>query len=99
MDGTIGGLKSKTKLNREVLSSPTGPDIFANHYYHGGDDVRRLKDDASLTAKYNKAFIIGEFGFSSTEVYARMYENMLVNSNVTGSLMWSLRYVSTTANC
>ncbi|KAI8592335.1 glycoside hydrolase superfamily [Geranomyces variabilis] len=94
-DGSIGGLKSKDKLSKETLSSPVGPDIFVNHYYHGGEDVKRLsKDAAHIAGKHGKVFIVGEFGFAGTGVYGQMYESMLRNNLVSGSLMWSLRYHS-----
>ncbi|KAJ3163190.1 hypothetical protein HDU86_002359 [Geranomyces michiganensis] len=94
-DGSIGGLKSKDKLCKETLMSPHGPDIFVNHYYHGGDDVARLsKDAAYIAGKHGKVFVVGEFGFAGTGVYGQMYESILRNSLVSGSLMWSLRYHS-----
>ncbi|KNC98715.1 uncharacterized protein SPPG_06393 [Spizellomyces punctatus DAOM BR117] len=94
LDGTMGGLKAKDKYDRQALSSPAGPDIFTNHYYYGESDIKRLKDDSSFVAKHSKAFIVGEFGFSNTGVYGRMYEDILRNDKVTGSLIWSLRFHS-----
>ncbi|KAI8912364.1 glycoside hydrolase superfamily [Powellomyces hirtus] len=95
MDGSIGGLKSKEKLCRETLTSPHGPDIFVNHYYHGGDDVKRLSKDADhIAGKHGKVFIVGEFGFAGTNVYGQMYDSIIRNTLVSGSLMWSLRYHS-----
>ncbi|KAJ3022864.1 hypothetical protein HKX48_005065 [Thoreauomyces humboldtii] len=95
MDGSIGGLKSKEKLSKDALASPLGPDVFVNHYYHGSEDVARLKKDADhIAGKHRKAFMVGEFGFAGPNVYGRMYDAIIRNDLVSGCLMWSLRYRS-----
>ncbi|KAJ3157803.1 hypothetical protein HDU89_000182 [Geranomyces variabilis] len=94
-DGSIGGLKSRDHLCAETLSSEQGPDLFTNHYYHGVDDVARLAEDAEhIARKHSKAFFVGEFGFSTPEVYGMIYEKIIRNNLVSGSLMWSLRFHS-----
>ncbi|KAI8827228.1 glycoside hydrolase superfamily [Fimicolochytrium jonesii] len=91
-DGSIGGKDSSAKLSREALASSAGPDIFVNHYYHGHEDLKRLPKDAALIGKkHGKVFIVGEFGFANTRMYGSLYEDMLRNPLISGSLMWSLR--------
>ncbi|KAI9105675.1 glycoside hydrolase superfamily [Phlyctochytrium arcticum] len=93
-DGTMGGLEAKTKWDKQALASPDGPDIFVNHYYYGESDLKRLKEDSAYVAKHGKAFVVGEFGFSNVGVYGRIYEEILRNDKISGSLIWSLRFHS-----
>ena len=85
MDGTIGGAG---RIPQESLRSPY-IDIFTNHYYGGPATPAR---DATIVASYNKAFIVGEYGLTNNTWYDQFAEATINTPEVTGCLIWSLRY-------
>ena len=87
MDSTFGGYKRWDSLS--LKSSYV--DIFTNHLY--GEDPNLINTDASEAARNSKAFIVGEFGLSSSISQYTTYMNTIIgNPNVSGGLMWSLRF-------
>ncbi|KAI9017353.1 glycoside hydrolase superfamily [Gaertneriomyces semiglobifer] len=92
--GAMGGLDAPKRFDKDAVSSPNGPDIYTNHYYYGESDLSRIPRDASYVAKFNKVFYIGEFGFSNTNVYGRIYDQVIRNPQISGSMIWSLRFHS-----
>jgi hypothetical protein len=90
IDGTLGGHRASKAFQKEALLSPY-VDVFDNHYY-GGEPT--IVSDARFVARYNKAFIIGEYGFSSVGWIRHVLEFAKKNAHVSGSLIWSLRFHS-----
>jgi hypothetical protein len=92
MDGTMGGLDAPNRYPAQVLESGI-IDIFSNHYYYGQSDYARIKRDADFISKYDKAFILGEFGFDFKNCKA-IYDIAVRNTKISGAMVWSLRYHS-----
>ena len=90
IDGTLGGHRASKAFQKEALLSPY-VDVFDNHYY-GGEPT--ITSDARLVARYNKAFIIGEYGLSSVGWIRHVLDLAKKNAHVSGSLVWSLRFHS-----
>jgi mannan endo-1,4-beta-mannosidase len=67
-------------------------DIVTTHHYPGGQKsfVQLIQENAAK-AKGRKPYLVGEFGFVSTE---KMEETMraIRDSNAAGGLLWSLRF-------
>jgi hypothetical protein len=88
MDGVIGGWK---RYQQAVLNSGL-IDIFTNHYY---GDFSSMKADSSFVASCKKVFVACEFGFgNSITFYDNAMDLVIKNQNITGLLIWSLRYHS-----
>jgi hypothetical protein len=87
MDGTIGGVG---RVPRESWNSPH-IDIFTSHYY--GGSAFSHANDAKTAASYGKAFIVGEYGFGTGTWYDDFMKTTINTQEVSGSLIWSLRYV------
>ncbi|KAJ3039083.1 hypothetical protein HDV00_012641 [Rhizophlyctis rosea] len=86
MDGTFFGWK---RWRTDVLKSPY-VDLFTGHYY--GENPQLINDDANAATQNGKAFIVGEFGLTTSSYYTSYMNNIVSNTNVTGGLIWSLRY-------
>jgi mannan endo-1,4-beta-mannosidase len=91
--GDMGGLDSKSRYSEGSLSSPA-VDMLSNHYYYGSSDIARLASDAAYVSSRGKAFFVGEFGLSDTTVYDSIYKSSLSLAEVSGAMIWSLRYHS-----
>jgi mannan endo-1,4-beta-mannosidase len=87
MDGFDGGIRA------DILDCPA-VDIVTTHHYPSSRDPRtmaqQIRDDAKLVAG-KKAYIIGEFGFVSTDEM-RDAMQAIMDSPVSGGLLWSLRF-------
>jgi hypothetical protein len=93
MDGTMGGRNAPFRYPEETLKSPL-IDIFSLHYYYGEDDLARADRDSSFISGYGKVFIIGEFGLNSLNDAENIFRKTLTNDNISGCLIWSLRFHS-----
>ncbi|KAJ3268056.1 hypothetical protein HK104_005506, partial [Borealophlyctis nickersoniae] len=56
--------------------------------------TQQLRADASLASTHNKAFIVGEFGLASVDVYKRLLDEVVEGKMAAGALLWSLRFHS-----
>ena len=93
MDGTLGAPNEDKKYPSEVLSAPE-IDMYSGHYYNGWSDLQQIKKDSKfISEKYGKVFLIGELGFDTKSIEAVLTQT-LNDTNVAGSLVWSLRYHS-----
>ena len=91
MDGIYGSINATTRYTPQVLSSDF-VDMFDNHYYDSKTDIHRIPRDADFVAnQFEKVFILGEIGFTPAEV-APILQLSISNPQITGSLIWSLRY-------
>ncbi|KAH9250110.1 hypothetical protein BASA81_012062 [Batrachochytrium salamandrivorans] len=93
IDGTMGGHNLKGRVPREVLESPF-VDVISNNYYYGLEDLPRYSFDSAYVRGFKKAFIVGEFGLSSTSNLERVVAAIAENTNISCGMIWSLRYHS-----
>jgi hypothetical protein len=82
-----------SKLRPEVLAMPE-VDIVTTHHYPSAraqKSFAQLIQDNAAAAKGKKPYIVGEFGFVSTD---KMEEAMkaICDSGAAGGLLWSLRF-------
>lgn len=91
-DGTLGGY-GDGNWAAEALNSPS-VDLFSNHYYSGLDDIQHMKRDTLLVTGNQKVFFNGEFGLSSTSSIEAYYKETINNTDISGCLIWSLRFHS-----
>jgi endo-1,4-beta-mannosidase len=91
--GDMGGLDARYRYTPESLNSPY-VDIISNHYYYGQSDLQRITIDSMFVADKMKVFVIGEFGLSNAFVYEKIYNIVLNSPNVSGAMIWSLRFHS-----
>jgi hypothetical protein len=80
-------------LRPESLEMPE-VDIVTTHHYPGGRAQKSFADlirENAVKAKGKKPYVVGEFGFVSTD---KMEEAMkaIQDSGATGGLLWSLRF-------
>jgi hypothetical protein len=87
MDGFDGGIRA------DILNCPA-VDIVTTHHYPSSRDPRtiaqQIRDDAKLV-NGKKAYIIGEFGFVSTDEM-RDAMQAIMDGPISGGLLWSLRF-------
>ncbi|KAJ1334804.1 hypothetical protein BSLG_007959 [Batrachochytrium salamandrivorans] len=93
IDGTMGGHNLKGRVPREVLESPF-VDVISNNYYYGLEDLPRYSFDSTYVRGFKKGFIVGEFGLSSTSNLEKVAAAIADNANISGGMIWSLRYHS-----
>ncbi|KAJ1334334.1 hypothetical protein BSLG_008169 [Batrachochytrium salamandrivorans] len=93
IDGTMGGHNLKGRVPREVLQTPF-VDVISNNYYFGLEDLPRYSFDSAYVRGFKKAFIVGEFGLSSTPNLERVAAAIADNTNISCGMIWSLRYHS-----
>ncbi|KAJ3124997.1 Phosphoserine aminotransferase [Nowakowskiella sp. JEL0407] len=55
---------------------------------------KRLRDDVRLIKKYGKPLLVGEVGLTNVNTLENFYKEVDNNSEVVGSLFWSLRFRS-----
>ncbi|KAJ3324115.1 hypothetical protein HDV06_000656 [Boothiomyces sp. JEL0866] len=91
MTGSFGTFDPNNVPNLTTVLSSHNIDILTNHYYDGFEGY--LPRDIAVAQTYNKAFIAGEVGFSFDTI-SYVWNSMLGNSNISGALVWSLRYHS-----
>ncbi len=70
-----------------------GVDIVQDHLYQG-DPVRMIEQiEASVKrAAGRKVYMVGEFGFITTEGMRAIMDTIIQNSAIAGGLIWSLRF-------
>jgi mannan endo-1,4-beta-mannosidase len=87
MDGNTGGIRSGSLDIPDV-------DIVTTHHYPGGRNQRTfaqsIRQNAEL-AKGKKPYVVGEFGFVSTEQMAGAMQ-AIRETGISGGLLWSLRF-------
>ncbi|KAH6574532.1 hypothetical protein BASA50_007699 [Batrachochytrium salamandrivorans] len=93
IDGTMGGHNLKGRVPSEVFESPF-VDVISNNYYYGLEDLPRYLADSAYTRGFKKAFVVGEFGLSSTSNLEIVAAAIADNANISGGMIWSLRYHS-----
>jgi hypothetical protein len=78
-------------LRAESLEIPD-IDIVTTHHYPGkvNSFVKPIQENAAR-AKGKKAYVVGEFGFVSTEEMAATMQ-AIMDSGASGGLLWSLRF-------
>lgn len=91
--GDMGGVNAKSRYTPESLASEY-VDIFSNHYYYGESDIKRIIMDSKFISENKKAFMVGEFGLSTIETYEEIYRNIVLTNDISGAMIWSLRYHS-----
>jgi mannan endo-1,4-beta-mannosidase len=74
---------------KDFLAIPT-VDIVTTHHYHSLNVADQIKQDAALIGG-KKPYIVGEFGFFSTEAMREAMQAIMDN-HVSGGLLWSLRF-------
>ena len=90
-DGSFGGLNFQSRIPPAILKSNL-IDCHFNHYYYGDSDYKRIDQDSELvTGKYEKPFVITEFGFSKSFIQG-VVQKVMKSERITGALAWSLRY-------
>ena len=79
------------QIQEESFSEPS-VDILTTHHYET-DPEQFIENVAQHIKNINgrKPYIIGEFGFFSTPAIEKAL-NFIIKSNVSGALIWSLRY-------
>ncbi|KAH6587999.1 hypothetical protein BASA61_006148 [Batrachochytrium salamandrivorans] len=96
-DSSILGWQTGNELGgrvpREVLESPF-VDVISNNYYYGLEDLPRYSFDSTYVRGFKKGFIVGEFGLSSTSNLEKVAAAIADNANISGGMIWSLRYHS-----
>jgi mannan endo-1,4-beta-mannosidase len=81
-----------TSILREESIADDTIDIVQTHHYE--KDPRDMIDHIRISAQKargKKPYMLGEFGFVSTEA-TRAVLNTVIEQNITGALIWSLRY-------
>jgi mannan endo-1,4-beta-mannosidase len=70
-----------------------GVDIVQDHLYQG-DPIKMLEQVQSSLQRLGgrKVYLIGEFGFITTEGMRGIMDKVLDDSGISGALIWSLRY-------
>jgi hypothetical protein len=79
MDGRYG-------VDPQSLPSPH-VDLYSDHFYP--IDVNRLKTGSALAAAAGKAYIAGEFGWTSGDVTGFL-DTVVADTNISGTMYWSL---------
>ncbi|MGC3956735.1 MAG: hypothetical protein QM813_01850 [Verrucomicrobiota bacterium] len=70
-----------------------GVDIVQDHLYQG-DPAKMLPviQESARRAKGKKVYLVGEFGFISTEAMRAIMDTIIADADICGGLMWSLRF-------
>ena len=88
-------LAPKQLLAESYFTDPDNPgvDIVQDHLYEG-DPVKmiaRIRGSA-VRAQGHKAYMVGEFGFISTEGMRAVIDSIVRDPTISGGLIWSLRF-------
>lgn len=70
-----------------------GVDIVQDHLYQG-DPAKMIPviQESTKRAKGKKVYLVGEFGFISTEGMRAIMDTIIADPDICGGLMWSLRF-------
>lgn len=70
-----------------------GVDIVQDHLYQG-DPAKMIPviQESAQRAKGKKVYLVGEFGFISTEGMRAIMDTIIADADICGGLMWSLRF-------
>ena len=70
-----------------------GVDIVQDHLYQG-DPAKMIPviQESAKRAKGKKVYLVGEFGFISTEGMRAIMDTIITDPDICGGLMWSLRF-------
>lgn len=76
-----------------TASDNPGVDIVQDHLYQG-DPTKMLPviQESAKRAKGKKVYLVGEFGFISTEGMRAVMDTIIADPGICGGLMWSLRF-------
>lgn len=68
-------------------------DLVQDHLYQGDPEkmIAQIRTSAKSAAG-KKVYLVGEFGFVSTEAMRAIMDTIIAEPNVAGGLIWSLRY-------
>jgi len=79
-------------IKDDVINSPY-IDILSTHHYEPNliDMIDHIRNNVKLI-NGKKPYYIGEFGFVSTSAIKLLMDYLSDNKNVSGSLLWSLRF-------
>jgi len=78
-------------VHKESIEDPN-IDILSSHHYEQ-DPVAQIKNIESNLAliQGKKPYILGELGFESTSAHERVYDYIISNKQIAGTLNWSIR--------
>lgn len=79
-------------VRQEILEAPE-VDIVTTHHYPGAQKsfADQIRENAAAAARVGKPFVVGEFGFVSTEQMEKAMQ-AIAGSSASGGLLWSLRF-------
>ena len=78
-------------VHKESVEDPN-IDILSSHHYEQ-DPFMQLEDiEANLNViQGKKPYVLGELGFESTSAHERVYDYIISNNQIAGTLNWSIR--------
>lgn len=95
MAAHLKALDANHLVAESYFTDPDNPgvDIVQDHLYQG-DPVRMLEQIRSSVARNagRKVYLVGEFGFISTEGTRAIIDEIIADPAIAGGLLWSLRF-------
>ncbi|GAF04111.1 glycoside hydrolase 5 family protein [Saccharicrinis fermentans] len=68
-------------------------DILSSHHYEQDPFAQKVNIQKNLEIiKGRKPYILGELGFESTTAHEEIYNDIIANDEIAGTLNWSIRY-------